>query len=161
DLPAWRLAVDLAPRREDVRQTVLHLMHGLHREFDYCPESTQVHTHMNDVLRLRRGVCQDFAHVMIGLCRSLGIPARYVSGYLFTNPGPGALRGTQASHAWCEVHLPGWGWLGLDPTNNQLVDPRYVRVAVGRDYHDVPPTRGTYRGPESREMRVEVEVCAT
>ncbi|GAB4240291.1 MAG: transglutaminase family protein [Candidatus Methylacidiphilales bacterium] len=158
DVAAWRLAVDLAPDRRDVRETALSLMRGVHREFEYCQESTQVHTHMSEVLQFRRGVCQDFAHVYLGLCRSLGIPARYVSGYLFTNPGPGALRGTEASHAWCEVHLPGWGWLGLDPTNNQPVDERYIRVALGRDYHDVPPTRGTYRGPDLREMQVDVSV---
>ncbi len=157
-IAAWRLAVDLVPKPSDVQEAAFALMRGTYRTFEYCPHSTQVHTHMDEVLRLRRGVCQDFAHVLIGLSRSLGIPARYVSGYLFTQPGPGALRGTEASHAWCEVHLPGWGWLGLDPTNNQVVDERYIRVALGRDYHDVPPTRGTYRGPESREMKVEVEV---
>lgn len=158
DVNAWRLALDLAPQRQDVRQTALDLMRGIYTTFDYCTASTQVHTHMRDVLQLRRGVCQDFAHVLIGLCRSLGIPARYVSGYLLTGHGSASLRGTEASHAWCEVHLPGWGWLGLDPTNNQVVDERYIRVARGRDYDDVPPTRGTYRGPESRELAVEVEI---
>jgi transglutaminase-like putative cysteine protease len=114
---------------------------------------------MRDVLRTKRGVCQDFAHVMLGVCRSLKIPCRYVSGYLYNGPAD-RLRGAQASHAWVEVYLPELGWHGLDPTNNGQPDERYVKVAVGRDYADVAPLKGTYRGTGERKMTVDVLVTA-
>ena len=132
-------------------------MDFIHREFAYVPTATNVHTHMREVLRLRRGVCQDFTHVMLGICRSLKIPARYVSGYLYNGPAD-QLRGAQASHAWVEVYLPDLGWRGLDPTNNGQPDDRYVKVAVGRDYSDVTPIKGTYRGTGERKMKVDVLV---
>ncbi len=127
--------------------------------FTYMPAATHVHTHMRDVLRNKRGVCQDFAHVMLGICRSLRIPSRYVSGYLYNGPAD-QLRGAQASHAWVEVYLPDQGWHGLDPTNNCQPDERYVRIAVGRDYSDVTPIKGTYRGTGERKMSVDVRVTA-
>ena len=105
-------------------------------------------------------MCQDFAHVMIAMCRSLKVPARYVSGYLYNGPKQ-LLRGAQASHAWCEVYVPGVGWRGLDPTNGQPADERYVKVATGRDYADVPPVRGRYRGTAEQRMQVEVDVQRT
>jgi transglutaminase-like putative cysteine protease len=112
---------------------------------------------MEEALRLRQGVCQDFAHVMIGLCRALKIPARYVSGYLYNGPAD-ELKGSQATHAWVDVFLPGLGWRGLDPTNQQPVNGRYVKVAIGRDYADVSPFRGTYRGTANRRLSVDVLV---
>ena len=102
-------------------------------------------------------MCQDFAHVMIAICRSLEIPARYVSGYLYNGPRE-LLRGAQASHAWCEVYVPGIGWRGLDPTNDQPAGERYVKVAIGRDYADVAPVQGRYRGTSEQRLEVEVDV---
>jgi transglutaminase-like putative cysteine protease len=114
---------------------------------------------MAEALRTQRGVCQDFAHVMIGVCRSLRIPTRYVSGYLYNGPAD-QLRGAQASHAWVEVFVPGLGWRGLDPTNGSQPDARYVKIGAGRDYADVSPLRGTYRGTPQRKMTVDVLVTA-
>lgn len=153
----WRLAVDAAAGRTDAWQVAQALTAHVHREFAYRPHTTHSHTHMREVLRLRAGVCQDFAHVLLGMCRSLRIPARYASGYLYNGPAD-ELKGAQASHAWVEVYLPGAGWIGLDPTNNRIVDGHYVRVAVGRDYADVPPVKGTYRGAGSRTLGVDVLV---
>ncbi|MBI2511529.1 MAG: transglutaminase family protein [Opitutae bacterium] len=144
----------------DVWQAAQAIMRHIHAEFRYVPASTTVHTHMRDVLRARHGVCQDFAHVMIGCCRALKIPARYVSGYLYNGPR-GQLRGAQASHAWVEVYVAGAGWCGLDPTNATLAASRHVKVAVGRDYADVSPLKGTYRGTDKRAMTVEVLVTET
>ena len=154
---ALQLALDIASRHTDVWQVALAVTRHIHAEFAYLPAVTHVHTTMPEALRLRRGVCQDFAHVMIGLCRALGIPARYVSGYLYNGPAD-RLKGAQATHAWVEVFLPGIGWRGLDPTNAQQANPRYVKIASGRDYADVSPLRGTYRGTAQRKLSVEVLV---
>jgi transglutaminase-like putative cysteine protease len=154
---AWRLALDVTAGQTDIWQAAIAIMRHVHKEFAYTPNVTTVHTHMRDVLEGRCGVCQDLAHVMIGLCRAIGIPALYVSGYLYNGPRD-QLLGSQASHAWCEVFLPGIGWRGLDPTNAQLVDERYIKLAVGTDYADVPPIRGSYKGTTERRMEVEVHV---
>jgi transglutaminase-like putative cysteine protease len=153
----WRMAVDLTHGIEAIHAQVLSVMNWVHREFAYVPGSTQVSTHIEEAFKLRSGVCQDFTHVMLGLCRSVGIPARYVSGYLYNGPKDGLL-GAQASHAWCEIYLPQAGWIGYDPTNNQVADERYVKAAVGRDYDDVAPLRGSYRGTAHCLMEVEVLV---
>jgi transglutaminase-like putative cysteine protease len=145
----------------DVWSTAVQIMGFIYENFTYAPQTTSVNTHMEEVLRLRKGVCQDFAHVMIGLCRSLGIPARYVSGYIFNGDASSAMRGAQASHAWCEILMPGWGWHGLDPTNNLIASVGHIKVAVGRDYADVAPLRGTYKGTNQKEMDVAVAVSAT
>ena len=155
----WRLGLDATVGVTTTWQAAQAVMQFIHREFVYTPASTNVHTHMRDVLLNRRGVCQDFAHVMLGICRSLRIPARYVSGYLYNGPAD-QLRGAQASHAWVEVFLPGSGWHGLDPTNNSQPDERYVRIAVGRDYADVTPIKGTYRGTSERKLTVDVLVTS-
>jgi transglutaminase-like putative cysteine protease len=105
------------------------------------------------VIRDRRGVCQDFAHLLIGLCRSLKIPARYISGYLATEKA-------SATHAWVEVFIPGHGWRGLDPTNNCQTDGTYVKIGHGRDYADVPPISGNYVGTRERKMTVTVKITA-
>ncbi len=154
---AWRLALDLSAGQTDVWQVALILMRYIFREFVYQPAATHVHTTMEESLRLRRGVCQDFAHVMIGLCRALKIPARYVSGYLYNGPAD-QLKGAQATHAWVEVFIPGIGWRGLDPTNNQQVNRHHVKIAHGRDYADVSPIRGTYHGTGQRTLTVDVLV---
>jgi len=126
----------------------------IHRSFVYEPNVTGVSSTVADLIDLGRGVCQDFAHVWIAVCRALGVPARYVSGYLFT----GDARQPQASHAWAEAWLPDHGWLAHDPTNPDGVDEAYVRVALGRDYRDVPPTRGVFRGAASETLEVDVRV---
>ena len=153
----WRLALDVCAGRDDVWQCAVGIMRHIHQNFAYVPNSTHVHTHMNEVLRDRRGVCQDFVHVMLGMCRAVKIPARYVSGYLYNGPAD-QLTGAQASHAWSEVYVPDSGWRALDPTNNQPADERYVRVAIGRDYHDVPLIRGTFKGGKVTNLNVEVQV---
>lgn len=147
----WRLALDATAGVTDTWQAALALMRFVYTNFKYEPKSTTVHTHMREVLKERRGVCQDFAHVMIGLCRALKIPALYVSGYLATETA-------NATHAWVEVLLPGTGWVGLDPTHDRPVNETYVKVAVGRDYNDVPPVAGNYKGTIDRKLDVKVDI---
>jgi transglutaminase-like putative cysteine protease len=106
---------------------------------------------LREVLAQQRGVCQDFAHVMLGLCRALKMPARYVSGYL-------AIEKARATHAWVEVWIPTAGWLALDPTHNQQSDASYIKIAIGRDYADVPPIAGYYKGTLERKLEVEVQI---
>jgi transglutaminase-like putative cysteine protease len=154
---AWRLAVDASHGASDLWGAASAVRQLVFREFSYEPGTTTAQTPAAEVLHQRRGVCQDFAHVMLAMCRSLGIPARYVSGYLYNGPRE-LLRGAQASHAWCEVFVPGTGWRGLDPTNDQAADEHYVKVAVGRDYADVAPVQGSFRGTSGQELSVEVEV---
>jgi transglutaminase-like putative cysteine protease len=153
----WRLALDATDGQTDAWQAAQAIMRYVHREFRYQPAVTHAHTHVREVLKTKAGVCQDFAHVMLGLCRSLKIPARYVSGYLYNGPLE-QLKGAQASHAWAEVYVLGHGWCGLDPTNNRLADGHYVKVATGRDFADVSPLKGTYRGTAKRELFVDVLV---
>ena len=150
---AWRLALDATEGVRDVWLSVLAVMKHVHGFLKYEPNSTHVHTHMNEVLKDRRGVCQDFAHLMLGLCRSLKIPARYVSGYLATESA-------SATHAWVEVYIPGHGWRGLDPTHNCQISETYVKLGNGRDYADVSPISGNYRGTLERKMEVQVQISS-
>jgi transglutaminase-like putative cysteine protease len=147
----WRLALDIADGLTDTWQAALALMNFVHGQLKYESNSTTVHTHARDVLKERRGVCQDFAHVMISLCRTLKIPALYVSGYLATEAA-------SATHAWVEVLIPSLGWRALDPTHNRQTDETYVKIAVGRDYADVPPLTGNYKGTTDRQMQVQVSI---
>ena len=136
----------------------------IHDDFAYVSQATDAGTPALEALELRRGVCQDFAHVMLGCLRSLGLPARYVSGYLLTEPPPGQPRlvGSDASHAWVSVYLPaesGRGqWVDLDPTNNRAAGEDYVTLAVGRDYSDVSPMRGVIHGGANHTLSVAVTV---
>lgn len=133
----------------------------LHTDFEFAPGVTTVSTPVEEVLSKRAGVCQDFAHLTIAALRGLGLAARYVSGYLETVPPPGARRlvGADVSHAWVAVFVPQVGWVDLDPTNDQFVNDRYVTVAWGRDYADVPPLKGViYTESESQSMEVTVDV---
>lgn len=133
----------------------------IHRSFRFKPGSTDVTTTIDEVLDLGEGVCQDFAHVMIGCLRSVGVPAAYVSGYLETDPPPGKerLTGVDRTHAWVSVYLGDGGWVGIDPTNDQLAGPRYITTARGRDYSDVPPLKGViYTDAEESKLTVEVDV---
>lgn len=153
----WRQALDLTNGITSIFGKASAIMGWIHSEFTYVTGITNVNTHPDEVFELKKGVCQDFSHVMIGLCRSVGVPARYASGYLYNGPRD-TLIGSQASHAWCEVFLPQDGWIGFDPTNNNLADDRYVKIAIGRDYQDVPPLRGSYYGSEHCRMEVHVLV---
>ena len=164
-LPGLRdwAAASLAPGRP-VAEAALALMAQLHGEFEYASASTQVDTPLRQAFERRRGVCQDFAHVLIGALRMHGVPARYVSGYLLTQAATGepAMVGADASHAWVQVHAPGTpgvpadGWLDLDPTNRVVPGAGHVRVAVGRDYGDVAPLRGVIRGGGRHTLGVSV-----
>lgn len=138
---------------------VLDLTGRIFRDFTYRSGSTKISTRVDTVLARREGVCQDFARVAIAALRSQGLAARYVSGYLATDPPPGRERifGADASHAWAAVWLPGDRWIAFDPTNDKLVDERHVTVAWGRDYEDVPPLRGVIY-TESRKSKIEVSV---
>ncbi len=120
----------------------------------YDGEATSVRSTVAEALEQRAGVCQDYAHIMIALLRAQGIPARYVSGYIFR--GESQVLGAEASHAWCEAYLPPYGWVGFDPTNDLLINDHFVKVAIGRDYRDVSPVRGIYRGSRHAEMSVNV-----
>jgi len=140
---------------------VMDLTDRIYREFVYEPGFTSISTPLLDVLEQRRGVCQDFAHLMVGCIRSLGLSARYVSGYIETLPPPGQERlvGADASHAWASVYLPGWGWVDVDPTNDQFVAESYITTAWGRDYWDVSPLRGSVEGGGgSHRLDVSVDV---
>ena len=130
----------------------------VHETFTYQRNVTTVATTVAEVMRLRTGVCQDFAHVLLGLCRAAGIPARYVSGYTVAElPDDASPRREQASHAWVEAFTPTHGWRGFDATNDVVVGDAHVKVAVGRDYADVSPTRGSFRGSAAQELSVTVE----
>ncbi len=154
----WRAAIERIEDSPCIHDQALAIMGWVHNEFTYAPGSTSVETHLEEAFAQRRGVCQDYAHVMLGMCRSIGIPARYVSGYLYNGPSD-HLIGDQASHAWVEIHLPHAGWVGYDPTNNTVADERFVKIAVGRDYHDVSPIQGGYFGNAQCRLEVHVRVA--
>ncbi len=141
-------------------ETACDLMHRIHREFEFEPGATTVTTSVDEVLELKSGVCQDFAHVMIACLRSHGLAARYVSGYLLTDPPPGRPRllGADASHAWVAAFSPAHGWVELDPTNDHLADRRYITLATGADFADVVPLRGVILGGRGQTMKVAVSV---
>jgi transglutaminase-like putative cysteine protease len=154
-----RLAAELDLRRRgNPFELLLGLNVKLYELFDYAPNTTKVDSPIDDALEARRGVCQDFAHIMITLVRRLKIPCRYVSGYLFHEDKAHDRSPAGATHAWVEAYLGDMGWVSFDPTNNLLGCERHVRVAVGRDYADVPPTRGVYKGEAESELSVLVVV---
>jgi transglutaminase-like putative cysteine protease len=145
-------------RRGDPLTLLREISDGIHRTLRYTPNSTKVDSPIDDALRMRQGVCQDYAHIMTALVREVGIPCRYVSGYLARHGGNGQDQGAGATHAWVEALLPRLGWVGFDPTNNLVVGERHIRTAVGRDYADVPPTRGVFKGQAETELGVAVQV---
>jgi transglutaminase-like putative cysteine protease len=145
-------------RRGTPLELLLEITQSIHEKFAYVPNSTMVDSPIDDALAERKGVCQDFAHIMIALVRKLRIPCRYVSGYLFHADGSTTRSAEGASHAWVEALLPGLGWTEFDPTNNMLSGDRHIRVAVGRDYAEVPPTRGVFKGGAESELSVSVTV---
>jgi transglutaminase-like putative cysteine protease len=145
-------------RRSDPLGLLRELTAGLHEAFEYAPQATKVDSPIDEALGNRRGVCQDFSHIMIALVRGVRIPCRYVSGYLFHRDEDQDRSAADATHAWVEASLPGLGWVGFDPTNNLIVSQRHIRVAIGRDYGDVPPTRGVFKGEAKSELSVSVSV---
>ena len=163
-LPSSAAAPELAefarptftPRRPLV-EALKELSHRIYSEFRYQPKSTSIKTPLLEVLRNRQGVCQDFAHVMIGALRSLRLAARYTSGYLRSSPGN---QGAEASHAWVSAFVPGSGWLSFDPTNDVMPSDGHVTLAWGRDYGDVTPVSGIAVGGGSHSVEVEVSVRA-
>jgi transglutaminase-like putative cysteine protease len=147
-----------ANRRGDPLSLLRELNTALYETFEYEPQVTTVDSPIDHALEARRGVCQDFAHILLALVRRVGIPARYVSGYLYYQKDTD--RSTpDASHAWIEALLPPYGWVGFDPTNNLLAAERHIRVGVGRDYNDVPPTKGVYKGQATSTLSVEVRIA--
>lgn len=170
----WSPAVPALPHYEEIKNGVtpelepdafldaLRELGGTFQEqFRYDPEATDVHSSPEVLFEKGGGVCQDLAHAMLGVLRLGGVPCRYVSGYVY-DPADAdegdSLRGASASHAWAQAWHPELGWVGLDPTNDKLVDWQYVRVAVGRDYTDVQPLRGVFVGADAQELEVEVSV---
>jgi transglutaminase-like putative cysteine protease len=149
------------PPGASLLDAVVSLSSRIHADFKYEPGSTSVTTPLAEAFEQRSGVCQDFAHLGIACLRSLGLPARYVSGYLETDPSPGRpkLTGVDGSHAWLSVLVPDGGWLDVDPTNDQLVSNRYVVTAIGRDYADVPPLNGViFTEGKTESLKVAVDV---
>jgi transglutaminase-like putative cysteine protease len=162
--PLDKLAKELGcQRRGNPFALMTELNEAIYRMFAYVPQSTKVDSPIEEALLARQGVCQDFAHIMLALVRPLNVPCRYVSGYMFHRADPEdgtekdrSLEG--ASHAWVEALIPNLGWVAFDPTNNLVGADRHIRVAIGRDYADVPPTRGVYKGEAHSELSVAVSV---
>jgi transglutaminase-like putative cysteine protease len=158
--PLEQLAQELGCKRRGNPLAVLtELNEAIYRSFAYVPNSTKVDSPIEEALQTRQGVCQDFAHIMIALVRRLNVPCRYVSGYMFHRDEAEKDRSLEgASHAWVEALVPLLGWVAFDPTNNLVGADRHIRVAIGRDYADVPPTRGVYKGEAQSELSVAVTV---
>lgn len=149
------------PEHRPLLEAAMDLTSRIHRDFQYDSRATNVLTPTSEVFQHRRGVCQDFAHLQIACLRSMGLAARYISGYLLTDPPPGQPRlvGADASHAWVSVFCPTVGWVDFDPTNNQIPTIRHVTVAWGRDYSDVRPVQGVFLGGGRHSMSVSVDVA--
>lgn len=163
--------VPLDPAATDYAQTsfppgrplldaAMDLMGRIYQEFEYDPHFSSIATPLAEVLSHRRGVCQDFAHLGLACLRGLGLPSRYVSGYLETLPPPGQvkLQGSDASHAWFAVFIPDLGWVDFDPTNDQTLGEQHITTAVGRDFQDVTPMRGIFYGGGAHDLTVAVDV---
>jgi transglutaminase-like putative cysteine protease len=148
-------------RREDPMVLLRELNNRLYDYFSYSPRTTRVDSPIDEALESKQGVCQDFAHIMIALVRQLGIPCRYVSGYLYHRQEDKDRSTSDATHAWVEALLPHLGWVGFDPTNALIAGNRHIRTALGRDYADVPPTRGIFLGRTASDLYVAVQVTAS
>jgi len=147
-----------AQRRGDPLSLLKELNQSIYGAFEYKAKTTRVNSPIEDALTSHQGVCQDFAHIFITILRGMKIPARYVSGYLYHGREDRDRSSDGATHAWVEAWLPGPGWIGFDPTNNLLATDRHIRTAVGRDYADVPPTRGVFKGAATTKLTVSVAV---
>jgi transglutaminase-like putative cysteine protease len=155
-----KYALPSFPSGRPLGEATYHLMRRIHRDFKFMPGSTSLKTTLEMVFQTRCGVCQDFSHLMIGCLRSLGLPSRYVSGYIETIPKAGKpkLVGADATHAWVSVFVTGTGWLDFDPTNLMLPGPQHITLAWGRDFSDVSPLRGVIYGGGNQKLKVEVDV---
>ena len=155
-----QFASDLFPDDRPFIEAAIDLNTRIFTEFKFDNKATTVSTPVDEILRLRRGVCQDFAHLMLAAIRSMYLPARYVSGYILTHPPEGKprLQGADASHAWVSVFVPEMGWIDLDPTNNLVCGDEHVLVATGRDYDDVCPLRGAVTGGGTQKISISVTV---
>lgn len=158
ELRAFMSVRELEEPKGDPLSALKGLSATLHESFEYVPGSTSAISPIEDVLQNGKGVCQDYAHVMITIARGWGVPTRYVSGYLYVEDDVGNPIPSVAGHAWVECLVPGLGWVGIDPTNNWIAGNRHVRVAVGRDYQDVSPTRGILLGAGDAALEVEVSM---
>jgi transglutaminase-like putative cysteine protease len=159
-LEALAKALKVDERRQDPLTMLRTINRAINRRFAYSPAATAVDSPIDEAIRLKSGVCQDFAHIAIALLRRLKIPTRYVSGYLF-HDGSDRDMAPNASHAWAEAFMPDLGWIGIDPTNDRIAGDHHIRVAIGRDYADVPPTKGVYKGEAESELAVAVSVSKT
>lgn len=148
------------PDKRPFIEGVLELNQAIKTEIEFDPEATEVNTSVAEFFELKKGVCQDFAHLMITALRSQDLPARYVSGYILTLPREGEerLEGADASHAWVSVFMPGYGWIDIDPTNDLVVNDQHIRIAVGRDFSDVSLVKGSVTGGGESKVGVEVTV---
>ena len=137
-------------------------MQRIYTDFDFVSGFTSISTPINEVMREKKGVCQDFAQIAIACIRSMGLPARYISGYIETVPPEGQekLVGADASHAWFSIFIPSFGWVDFDPTNNQIPKNQHIVVGWGRDYYDVPPLKGVVYGSGKSELKVAVDIAA-
>ncbi len=160
-LREFMAAKGLEKPQSDPFGALTRLSKAIHDAFDYKPGVTDVDSPIELALKEKSGVCQDFAHIMIAIARGWGVPARYVSGYLHHRGKDKDRSGDDATHAWVEAYLPSLGWIGFDPTNDIIAAERHIRAAVGRDYADVPPTRGTFKGGAESELAIAVSVEPT
>jgi transglutaminase-like putative cysteine protease len=146
-------------RHDDPLSFLRDLNSAIYNWFEYVPKATRVDSPIDHAIEARKGVCQDFAHIMTALVRKVKIPCRYVSGYLYGRSENHDRSPEGASHAWVEALLPGLGWVGFDPTNNLIAGERHIRTAIGRDYADVPPTKGIFKGKSESQLTVSVRVA--
>ena len=160
ELESFMRIADLSKPEGDPLTALKTLQRSIYDSFEYQSGVTEVNSPIEVALEQRRGVCQDFAHIMTAIGRAWRIPCRYVSGYLYHKGGRDR-SAADATHAWVEAYLPSLGWVGFDPTNNIMACERHIRAAVGRDYSDVPPTRGTYKGGADSELSIAVSLEPT
>lgn len=151
-----KIAAKLTKSATSVATLVEHCCEYVYKRFKYVKGITTIETTVDEILEHKSGVCQDFAHLMLQILRSIGIPSRYVSGYIC--PNKNGMRGEGATHAWVEAYIPGYGWAGIDPTNNVWVTNTHVKLAIGRDFNDCSPVKGTFRGNAEQHLSVYVSV---
>lgn len=145
-------------RQSDPLSGLKNLNAKLFSSFTYCPKSTNARSAIEEILTSKKGVCQDYSHVMITIARLWGVPSRYVSGYLYDDQKSHITSSSHESHAWCECYLPSLGWLGFDPTNNRMAGIQHIRTAIGKDYKDIPPHKGFFKGGKTDKLKVSVTV---
>jgi transglutaminase-like putative cysteine protease len=146
---------DIMDREQHPLDTILQLSEYIYKNFAYKKGVTSIETSVDEIWKLKAGVCQDFAHLLLYMLRLMGVPSRYISGYIC--PGSSEWRGEGATHAWAEVWLPDTGWVGIDPTNKCMAGERHVRIATGRQFSDCTPVKGTYRGGSEHKLEVTVK----